>query len=224
MQDLMRYRAWQFRASQHRRLQVAVGLVAFAGCVFDAHAVVTVTPGYNGQLTLTMRVGTPTAGVVDTVQFNVVNPTVGNSLTSAPSVNGNGVAIAASSGGVPISVIMRVPKRDKKQLFSMTVTSPPALTCVSGGCGTTTIPFSTISWIATPTPSGNNSAIDFQSGTFAGGSTQSMNTFSTTSLDPRVDFDATTDISSTLNFSYSNVTAYPAGVYSGVVTYTATLP
>jgi len=223
MQDLMQHRAWQHRAKQHRRLQVAVGLVVFAGCAFDANAVVTITPGYTGQLTLTMRVGTPAAGVVDTVQFDVVNPVAGNSLSSAPSVNGNGVAIAASTGGVPISVIMRIPKRDKRQLFSMTVTSPPALTCVSGGCGTTTIPFSTISWIATPTPSGNNSAIDFQSGTFVGGSTQSMNTFSTT-MNPTVDFNATTDISSILTFSYSNVTAYPAGNYSGFVTYTATLP
>ena len=217
----MQYRAWQFRASQHRRLQVAVGLVVFAGCVFNAHAVVTVTPGYNGQLTLIMRVGTPTAGVVDTVQFNVVNPTVGNSLTSAPSVSGNGVAIAASSGGVPISVIMRIPNNANNRRFQMTVSSDAALTCVSVGCGTTTIPFSTISWIATPTPSGTNSAIDFQSGTFVGGSTQSMNTFST---NQPVFRDAITDISSTLTFSYSNVTAYLAGNYSGRVTYTATLP
>lgn len=218
----MQHRARQHRTRQHR-LQAAVGLAALVGCVFDASAVVTVTTGYTGVRTLTMRVGTPTAGAVDTVQFNVVNPTVGNSLTTAPSVNGNGVAIVASSGGVPITMNMRVPNGNLVQSFRMTVTSPPALTCISGGCGSTTIPFSTISWIATPTPSGNNSQFDFQSGTFAAGSTQSMNGFSTTT-NTTLGFAATVDFSSTLNFSYSNVTAYPAGVYSGTVVYTATLP
>jgi hypothetical protein len=217
MQVLMQHRTRQ------QRLQAALGLAALFGCVFDASAVVTVTAGYTGVRTLTMRVGTPTAGAVDTVQFNVVNPATGNSQTSAPSVNGNGVAIAANSGGVPITMNMRVPSGNLVQRFTMTVTSPPDLTCVSGGCGSTTIPFSTISWIATPTPSGNNSAFDFQSGTFAAGSTQSMNNFPTTT-NTTLNSAATVDFSSTLTFSYSNVTAYPAGIYSGTVVYTATLP
>ena len=218
MQDLV-----QHRGRRHQRLQIAVGLVAFAGCVFDANAVVTVTAGYTGTRTLTMRVGTPTAGAVDIVQFNVVNPTVGNSLASAASVNGNGVAIAASSGGVQINMNMKVPSGNLNQLFTMTVTSPPALTCVSGGCGTTTIPFSTISWIASPTPSGTYATLDIQSGTFTAGSKQSMNSYPTTT-NTALTFAATVDFSSILTFSYSNVTAYPAGNYSGAVTYTATLP
>jgi hypothetical protein len=187
----------------------------------QAHAVVTVVGGYTGVRTLTMRVGTPTAGVIDTVQFNVINPSTGNSIATAASVNGDGTAIAASTGGVFINMNMRVPAGNITQTFSMTVTSPATLTCLSGGCGAATIPFSAISWTMAVTPSGTNSAFDFQSGTFAAGTTQSMNTFAigVTTLG----FAATVDFSGTMNFRYANTTAFPAGTYSGTVIYTATL-
>lgn len=201
---------------------MAVGVLAGACFVSDAAAVVTFVIGYTGVRTLTMRVGTPTAGAIDTVQFNVDGPTAGNSLPTAPSRNGDGVAINASSAGVPISMQMRVPAGNTPQIFGMTVTSPVALNCVSGGCGSTSIPFSSIRWTVNPAPSGGNSNFDFQNGTFAGGTTQSLNNFpinATTNLP----FAATLEFSSTLNFNYINTTAYPAGNYSGTVVYTATL-
>jgi len=190
----------------------------------DAGAVVTIITGYTGVRTLTMRVGTPVAGTVDTVQFDVVGATTGNSLPAAASVIGNGTPIAASSGGVAITIDMKVNNGNIIQPFSMTVTSPTALTCASGGCGGTTIPFSTISWVVSPAPSGANAAFDIQNGTFAGGTTQSLNTFAIGGGITTIPFAATVNFSSIMSFSYANTTAFPAGNYSGTVTYTATLP
>lgn len=184
-------------------------------------AVVTIVNGYTGVRTLEMRIGTPTPGTVDTVQFNV-GGAAGNSQVFSPTVDGNAVAIAASTGAVAISMNMRVPAGNLVQAFSMTVTSPPALTCVSGGCGATTIPFSDISWTVTTAPTGANANFDFQNGTFIAGTTQSLNNFpvgTTTTLG----FAAQVTFSNTLNFRYANTTAYPAGNYSGTVVYTATL-
>ncbi len=196
--------------------------LALIGLMPDALAVVTVVGGYTGVRTLTMRVGTPAAGSIDTVQFNVGGTPAGNSLATAPSVNGNGTPIAASSGGVFINMNMRVPAGNITQTFSMTVTSPATLTCLSGGCGAATIPFSAISWTMAVVPSGANSAFDFQSGTFAAGTTQSMNTFPVGTA-TTLGFAATVDFSGTMNFSYANTTPFPAGTYSGTVVYTATL-
>ena len=202
---------------------MAVGFLAAACFASDAAAVITIVTGYTGVRTLTMRVGTPTAGAVDTVQFNVDGPTAGNSLPTAASRNGDGVAINASSAGVPINMQMRVPAGNTPQIFSMTVTSPAALNCTSGGCGSTSIPFSSIRWTVSPPASGPNANFDFQSGTFAGGTTQSLNNFAP-NAGTTLPFAATVDFSSTLNFNYVNTTAYPAGNYSGTVVYTATLP
>lgn len=205
------------------RLQLRVCLVAAAWLVPVAQsgAVVTIINGYTGVRTLVMRIGTAAPGSIDTVQFDVGGVS-GNSQVFSPTVNGNGVAIAASTGAVPISMNMRVPSGNLVQAFSMTVTSPTALTCVSGGCGASTIPFSAISWTVTTAPTGANANFDFQNGTFVGGTTQSLNNFpigTTTTLG----FAAQVTFSNTLNFQYANTTAFPAGNYSGTVVYTATL-
>lgn len=198
--------------------RVVVGLVTALCLVAEAGAVVTITAGYTGNRSVTMRVGTPTAGSVDTVQFNVDGATVGNSqTTAAASVNGNGSAVAASSGGVVAAVSMSVPNNRVPQSMTTTVTSPVSLTCIAGGCVSATIPFSAISWVVTPAPTGPNAAFDFQSGAFTGGSTQTLIAFTLQSA-------GTFSASSTLSFSYANTTAFPAGTYSGTVTYTATLP
>lgn len=198
--------------------RAAVGLVTALCLVCEAGAVVTLTQGYNGTRTLTMRVGTPTAGTIDTVQFDVENSPSGNSRPTAASVNGNGIAIPASSGGVVIDMNMKVPSGNAPQSMTTTVSSPVALTCLLGGCGGATIPFSSISWVVTPTPSGQYAAIDWKNGTFVGGTAQQVLSFTLSGGAGIV------DAQSTLNFSYANTTAYPAGTYSGTVTYTASLP
>ncbi|HEY0201606.1 MAG TPA: hypothetical protein VGC24_07930, partial [Burkholderiaceae bacterium] len=132
---------------------------------------------------------------------------------------GNGTAIAASSGGVVFRMFLQVPASKIPQQMTTTVTSPATLTCSSGGCGSATIPFSDISWVVTPTPSGTYAALDLQNGQFiSGGGTQTLLSFSL------INAAGTVEVLSTMNFFYANTSAYPAGTYAGTVTYTATAP
>ena len=195
---------------------LAFGLLALFFTT-QASAVITVTGGYTGVRTITMRVGTASSGVVDVVQFNVANTTNGNSQAFAASVNGNGVPLLASSGAVTIAINMKTPTSNA---FSTTVTSPTSLTCLSGGCGAATIPFSTISWTSATVAGAPNSAFDIQNGTFIPGTTQSLSTFAagTTTIGGGSDVNWT----NTLTFSYTSAIAYPAGNYTGRVVYTAT--
>lgn len=197
----------------------AVGMLALC-FASQASAVITVTGGYTGVRTVTMRVGTAAAGVVDAVQFNVSNTPIGNSQAYAASVNGNGVPLLASSGGVTIEITMRQPASLGTGLFSTTVTSPASLTCVSGGCGAVTIPFSTISWTSATVVGAPYYLFDVQNGVFVPGTTQTLSTYA-----PGI-----TGITggtsavwlNTMTFSYTSNIPYPAGTYSGRVTYTAT--
>ena len=144
---------------------------------------------------------------------------MGNSLPAATSAAyGNNVPVAASSGGVPIRMMMQVPSGNVPQLMITTVTSPAALNCDSGGCGSAAIPFSDISWVVTPSSSGAYTVLDLQNGKFvSGGGTQNLFGFMLTSGA------GTFDVANTMNFFYANTTAYPAGNYKGTVVYTATL-
>lgn len=204
-------------SGRRRRGQAALGLL-LAGAACGAHAVVTTASFYFGTRTLTLRVGTATAGAVDTVQFDVGNTASGNALPTAANPHGNGVPVSASTPPVPIRLSLQVPPGNSPQTVTTTVTSPAALSCVSGGCGSAVIPFTAISWVAAPAATG-----DFQNGTFAGGSTQTLQTYTLAGLLP-VLVGGTAEVSTTLTFSYANTTAYPAGNYRGTVIYTASLP
>mgnify|MGYP000920337887 CR=1 FL=1 len=199
------------------RLRMALALLGLAAACNQAGAVVTVTTGFTGTRTITLRVGA-LAGV-DTVQFNVVGPSTGNSLPTAAPIHGNGTAIAASSGGVVFRMYMQVPAGNVPQPMTTTVTSPATLTCAGGNCTGYAIPFSSISWTVSPAPSGTYAAFDLQNGTFNnGGGTQTLLSFSLTGAAGAV------EVASTMNFTYANTVAYPAGTYIGTVTYTASLP
>jgi hypothetical protein len=211
-------RFFQFLKQKWLRF-AAFGLFALCFAT-QASAVITVTAGYTGIRTITMRVGTATSGVIDVVQFNVANTPNGNSQAFAASVNGNGVALLASSGAVTIAINMKTPTSLGTQTFSTTVTSPASLTCVSGGCGAATIPFSTISWTSTTVAGAPNSAFDIQNGTFIPGTTQSLSTFAAGATTMGSGFDI--NWTNSMTFSYTSATAYPAGNYTGRVTYTAT--
>lgn len=211
-------RLFQFLKQTWRRV-IAFGLLALCFTT-PASAVITVTAGYTGVRTITMRVGTATSGVIDVVQFNVANTPTGNSQAFAASVNGNGVPLLASSGAVTIAINMRTPIALGTQAFSTTVTSPASLTCVSGGCGAATIPFSTISWTSTTVVGASNYLFDIQNGTFISGTTQSLSTFApgVTSIGGGGDV----NWANSMTFSYTSAIAYPAGNYTGRVVYTAT--
>ena len=205
-------------ASPHAlHLRMAFVFLSLAAASSQAGAVVTITGGYFGPRTLTLRVGS-TAGV-DTVQFNVVGSSTGNSLPAGAPIQGNGTAIAASSGGVAFRMSMQLPIGSLSQAMTTTVTSPAALTCTGGNCTGYSIPFSSISWTVSPAPSGPNAAFDLQNGTFAGGGTQTLLNFVVT-----FGGGSAVDVTSTMNFTYANTVAYPAGTYTGTVTYTASLP
>ncbi len=204
--------------------RAAVGLLTALCLASEAGAVITITQPYSGTRSITMRVGS--LATVDTVQFNVANPTLGNSLPFAASVNGSGTAIAASSGGVFIQVIASVRNSSPAQKYTITASSPATLTCLSGGCGADSISFSDISWTMSAAPSGPNAAFDIQSGTFVAGSRQSLTTVSYASAPDTIDIggSGTVDWQATMNFLYANTNPHLAGTYSGTVTYTAAFP
>lgn len=196
-----------------RRVMVAFGVLTLTA---QAGAVITVTGGYTGIRTIVMRVGSA-SGVVDVVQFDVANAPVGDSQSAIiPSVNGNGTPVIASSGAVPIFINMRAATA---QTFRLTVTSPANLTCTSGGCGSATIPFSAIRWTSTTVTGAANWQADIKSDTFVPNTTQVLTTFPG-NIGAPAGFNVTWN--NTMTFSYNNATAYPAGSYTGRVTYTAT--
>ena len=203
-------------SAARRCVALAVFLV-LAALGEQAGAVVTVTTGYTGTRTLTLRVGA-TAGV-DTVQFNVQGATVGNSQAYAAPVSGNATSIAATGTGVTFRMYMQVPSINIPQPMTTTVTSPAALTCSTGNCSGYSIPFSSIGWTVSPAPSGTYAALDLQNGVFvSGGGTQTLLNFSLTTAA------GAAEVASTMNFYYTNTVAYPAGTYTGTVTYTTSLP
>ena len=200
-----------------RRCVASAVFLVLAAVGEHAGAVLTVTNGYLGTRTLTLRVGA-TSGV-DTVQFNVQGTTVGNSQVHAPPVGGNATAIAAVGTGVTFRMYMQVPLFNIPQPMTTTVTSPAALTCSTGNCSGYSIPFSSIGWTVSPAPSGTYAALDLQNGVFvSGGGTQTLLNFSLTTAA------GAAEVASTMNFYYTNTVAYPAGTYTGTVTYTTSLP
>ena len=92
------------------------------------------------------------------------------------------------------------------------------MSCVSGGCGSTIIPFSTVSWVSNNLQGGANAGLDIQSGSFNDSAAQGL-----VALTVPAGSDSVT-IRNVLVFTYSNATLYPSGTYSGRVTFTATVP
>lgn len=189
----------------------AVAVLCAAG---SAGSVVTTTCCYGGGRDVILRVGTATAGVIDVVRFDVGGLPVGNSQAAAPNPHGNGVAVAAATGAVPIYLRVRAPASVLPQQITVTVSSPANLTCLSG-CGT--IPFSEISWTVT-----NPAAGDFVNGALGGTSTilgpVTFNGFLGGF------FGGTYLVTNNLSFAYANSAPRAAGRYTGRVTYTVTLP
>jgi hypothetical protein len=88
---------------------------------------------------------------------------------------------------------------------TLTVTSPANLVS-----GVNNLPFSSISWVS----SGNGDATPtVPSGTFAGGSTQTL-----------LSVARNTWFESCMAFNYANSAVFPAGTYTNRVTYTLTVP
>lgn len=200
----------------------AIAGPAQAEITLDANPALSVTNGNgNSAVTthtrrLTMRVGAD-SGAINNVTFNVTGAQVSPSPTAVVGVPD---ANAAPAGAPANSVRVRVSNQWTNfagQRVVVTANSSAGLACASGPCGATVIPFSKVSWTSSGLATGSNAGQDFLSGSFNGSTNQTL-----------LDFTAPAANSFAIDndwvFSYSNDTLYPAGVYTGRVTFTATMP
>lgn len=185
-------------------------------CAQESHAVFTTT-GLGTPRQTTLRVGSAN-GTINNVSFDVLGANVSPSPTAVTGVPGNGTPGTSPANGTEIQVITRMPGTFLgSSTLTLTVDSSAGLSCVGGsGCGSTLIPFNTISWTSYNMDPGGD---DLASGTFNGSASQQLagknqytGIFSAGSL----------IMTNVLIFSYNNVTLYPAGRYQGRVVYTAT--
>ena len=195
---------------------LAGGLVLTAAPAGGVITTVTNNTG-SSNYQLALRVGSP-AGV-DTVGF---------------SVTGNNVALNPQPVvGVPAIDIWVLPLRPAGNIttarpVALTVDSSTPLQCQTpASCGTTTIPFSKISWQVSNSSGGG----DIQNGGFSAGAGQLIANF-----DANATYCTfwllfcwnwayqTDQLSATrMTFSYANDVIYPAGTYQGTVRFTVTL-
>ena len=209
------------QAKRPLRATLAVGLALLAcGVTVPANAVITTVIDIGSIYALSLQVGSPTG--VDTVQFNVT---------------GNNVAIAPTPVvGTPAIDISVTPVRPANNLLTsrpvtLRVDSSTGLSCQSGSCGSTIIPFSKISW----TVSNSSGSGDIQSGQFNGSTNQQLATFEANAtycsginlfgicILGAWFYQSNTMNATRLTFTYANDILYPAGAYKGTVYFTASM-
>ena len=186
-------------------MRISVGLLAALCFIPEAGAVFTYSNVNVSRRSITLRVGTATAGTIDNVTFDVTGPNVGAGPT------------ASTTPSVFVQVIVSKPTTSNpERAQSLTVDSSQGMTCVAGsGCGSTVIPFTEISWVSTVQETGTYANWDVPSGTFNGG----LQTLYSNTVN--VAFEGTMTVTNTLAFTYANTTIYPSGKYTGRVIFTA---
>ncbi|RYF74981.1 MAG: hypothetical protein EOO22_05850 [Comamonadaceae bacterium] len=191
--------------------RVAIALLACACTVPDAGAVFTYA-STSAPYGITLQVGS--ASAIDEVVFNVTGNNAG--LTPA--------AVTATAQPITVRISPSRPSLifAESRPVTLTVDSSVGLACSTpANCGSTVIPFNTISWTSSNATSPNQG--DIQNGTFAGSASQSLASFNA-ATSVLVVFDGDTRfMSNTLTFRYANTTVYPAGSYRGTVHFTATM-
>ncbi len=204
------------------RAPLSAGLVLLAcGVTEPANAVMIVVNDSGSTYALSLRVGPSVS--VDTVQFNVTGSNV--SPTPTPVL-----------GSLPIDIsvtpIRPANVASAARPVTLRVNSSVALSCVSGPCADTKIPFSKISW----TSNGDGSGA-IQHGQFSGAANQQRASFNANATYcsglpiPIFDtcllgswfYQSRALYATRLTFSYANDTIYPAGTYTGAVTFTASM-
>jgi hypothetical protein len=189
-----------------------------------AHAVITTVTDTGASYALTLRVGS-TGATVDTVTFSVTGANAGltpTAVTGTPTID------------VWVMPVRPIANTTVARPVTLRVDSSAALTCQSGGCGTTAIPFSKISWVATN--NSNAASGDIQNGRFTAAANQSI-----ASYDANATFCVgllglpcvlgvgtwtylSRNVTATrLQFSYDNDVVYPGGNYKGTVRFTASM-
>ena len=200
------------------RLGIALLLLSMGGYSLSAHAILT-WGSISSPQAISLQVGSTTTGNVNSVNFDVSNALVAPNNTSVQGTPSSDTPSTSPTGGVPIIFSATMTSRASSNFVDVkvTATTPVVLTCVSGsGCGSTVIPFNTISWMAYGNGTDSNSQVaDVKSGTFVNNGTQNLSYAGYKGSSPTV--------SNNLIFNYNASTIYPAGRYTGRVTYTATI-
>lgn len=194
-------------------LLIGLLLVKDAGAVFTFGSLTT-------RRIITMQVGSANSGTINSVTFDVNNSAVNPSpvgVTGVPS-NTPGTLATSPANGVLVSMTAQIPTVSSNSWTNvvLTVNSSAGLMCVGGsGCGSTIIPFSTVSWTSynkdTTYP-----GLDIQDGAFTGSASQTLTNFYVAG--------GSVTMQNVLVFQYANTTLYPAGQYNGRVTFTASMP
>lgn len=215
-------------APRRRRAGALAALAALlAGLPSPPADAVIVTASDSGtSYSLALRVGSAVG--VDTVNFSVTGPNAG--LTQSPVTGTPAIDVwvmpvrSVSAGG------------ETARPVTLNVNSAAGLSCIGGGCGSTVIPFSKISWTAS-----NNSAPaagDIQGSSFTGGNNQPIASFNANAtycssgiallcqllpgIFPWV-YETRRLDATRMQFHYANDVIYPAGTYRGTVVFTATM-
>ena len=193
-----------------RRWRVGV-LVAGLLATSQAGAVFTFLPFASPRF-IQLQVGA-TGGTINNVTFNVTGANTSPSPLPVQGVPDAGTPATTPTGGVRVR--MRGQWASGNQILTLSVNSAAGLACVGAtGCGSTVIPFNTVSWVAHE--KSNFTTFDIQNGSFNGSATQTLSNFSCCS-------GGTVEMANTLVFTYNNATLYPAGQYTGRVVFTASI-
>ncbi len=121
-----------------------------------------------------MRVGIARFGTISNVTFDVTGANVSPSPTAVIGEPSEGAAPgSAPANSVRISVSNRWTYFAGQRVI-VTADSSAGLACSSGPCGSTVIPFSKISWTSSSLATGTYAGQDFGSGSFSGGTNQSL--------------------------------------------------
>jgi len=193
--------------------------VLAAGVTLPAGAVITTVSDSGSVYAISLRVGSLSG--VDTVAFSVTGNNVG--LTPA--------AVAGSQTiDVSVTPIRPANSSGTARPVTLKVDSLAGLTCQSGGCGSTIIPFSQISWVAS-----NNGAAatgDIQNGRFNDTNNQQIASFNANATYCSFvliifclgyTYQSNAMNATRMQFSYDNDVVYPAGNYKGTVRFTASM-
>jgi hypothetical protein len=192
-------------AARYRAVTIILIVASFL-LVFQSEAVVTDLGNIaQSQHQIRIRIGADQSGV-DTVNFGTI---MGERV-------GNGQAVNAQTAGVSLSV-QAWTLGDTERVVTVTADSSAGMNCVTpASCGNITIPFDTVSWSVGGTQKSGGDGVN--------GAGLRSGTFSTSAVQPIARFSSDTRLQSTLFFRYANATVYPAGTYSGRVTFTASMP
>jgi hypothetical protein len=190
-------------ASARRGWRSLVSSVTALGLLTPAEAVFTnlILPSLLNNITISVG---STNATIDTVNFGTI----------AGNVVGNSAAVAAP-GTVAVVVTGRTFLAGSRTV-TVSADSAAGISCQTAAtCASTPIPFSAVSWTVSNSvaPSGSPSVFDIQAGSFNGSASQTI-----------ASFPSGRSMSNTLSFKYANSTVYPAGSYSGRVTFTASMP